>query len=343
MRRVSRKKVMINWLKKRKISLGLTFLFILDYWLVAFLMQLDLSATSYSTFLAICIGLPLCLWDMRQDRIKYESLLSSYENRMYHLGDLPEAKDFIEESYQELVWELFNDVRQAQEEADLRAQETKDYYTLWTHQIKTPIAAMKLILQNKKHQEKVLNLADTLTLEEELFKIEQYVEMVLQYQRLESISGDLVLKHYRLYDIVSKALQKYAICFIGKKLSIEVQDFDEEVVTDEKWLQFVIEQLISNSMKYTVTGGITIRMRDAYTLEISDTGIGIQEEDLPRIFEKGFTGFNGRMDHKSTGIGLYLCKKVTNKLSHSLEVTSTLGKGTSFYIGFAKNEAVDMD
>lgn len=164
--------------------------------------------------------------------------------------------------------------------------------------------------------------------------------MVLQYLRLESISSDMVLRSYNLCDIVRQALKKYAMSFIGKKITLDFEPFEEWVITDEKWITFVIEQVLSNSLKYTQSGTITIRMENkgVKTLVIEDTGIGISPEDLPRIFDRGFTGYNGRMYKKSTGIGLYLCKPVANKLSHTLEVTSTVGEGTKIYIGFREDE-----
>ena len=339
----SKSEIIFKWLRKRRLIIGLTFLFILNDWLITWLMHFDLSAVKYNTFLIICMSMPIGLWDVRNEIKRYESLLTVYENKQYHVEDLPKTKDLIEESYQSIIQGLFNEVHQTSEKAERKAEEAKDYYTLWTHQIKTPIAGMRLILQNSKYKENGEHQEENLILEGELFKIEQYVEMALQYLRLESLSQDLVLKPCNLYDIVSHALQKYAICFMSKKLSIQVENFEDVVITDEKWIQFVIEQIISNSIKYTFKGGITIKMQDEYTLEISDTGIGIQEEDLPRIFDRGFTGFNGRRDHKSTGIGLYLCKKVMNKLGHSLEVKSIVGKGTSFYIGFSKDKAEDKD
>lgn len=343
MQNLSKSKIIGKWLKKRRLIIGLTFLFVLDYWGITWLMQQDLSAVKYSTFLLICMSTLIGLWDIRNEIKRYDSLLNVYKNKHYHVEDLPEPKDLIEESYQTIIRGLFEEVYQTNQEAERKAEEAKDYYTLWTHQIKTPIAGMRLILQNRKCEGSYDGAGEELILEGELFKIEQYVEMALQYLRLESLNQDLVLKSYALYDIVSHALQKYAICFMSKKLSIEVESFPNIVVTDEKWLQFVVEQIISNSIKYTFNGGITIKMKDEYTLEISDTGIGIQKEDLPRIFERGFTGFNGRCDHKSTGIGLYLCKKVMNKLGHSLEVESTVGKGTSFYVGFTKEQLESKD
>lgn len=169
--------------------------------------------------------------------------------------------------------------------------------------------------------------------ESELFKIEQYVEMVLQYLRLNSSINDFVLKEYVLDDILRQAVHKYAPMFIRKKLTLNYEPIETKVVTDEKWLVFVIEQILSNAIKYTKTGSISI-YEEAGMLVIEDTGIGILEEDLPRIFENGYTGYNGRSDKKASGIGLYLCRQIFKKLGHKLSVESEAGKGTKVKIVF---------
>ena len=177
--------------------------------------------------------------------------------------------------------------------------------------------------------------------QEELFKIEQYAKMALQYARLQNMSSDLVLKRYDVCQIVRQAIKSYSILFIGSGLSFSMEDFTCYIVTDEKWLSFVIEQLLSNALKYTHNGGIHISS-DAYTLVIEDTGIGISESDLPRVFERGFTGYNGRIDKKSTGIGLYLCRQILEKLGHTITITSKIGVGTKVTLGFYQIENHDM-
>ena len=172
--------------------------------------------------------------------------------------------------------------------------------------------------------------------EGELFKIEQYVEMVLQYLRLNSNINDFVLKEYSLDDMIRQAIHKYAPMFIRKKIALDYVPIETKVVTDEKWMVFVIEQILSNAIKYTAEGKVSIYM-ESKMLIIEDTGIGILQEDLPREFEKGYTGYNGRSDKKSTGIGLYLCKEISKKLSHNLYVTSKIGVGTKVYIDFSTN------
>ncbi len=169
----------------------------------------------------------------------------------------------------------------------------------------------------------------------ELFKIEQYTEMVLQYLRLGSTANDFVLQTYDLDDMIRQALRKYARMFIGRKLSVNFSETHQKVLTDEKWMVFVIEQLLSNALKYTNVGTISIYGAEGgQGFVIEDTGIGISAEDLPRIFEKGYTGFNGRRDKKATGLGLYLCKQILDKLGHRIEVASVPGTGTKMTVLF---------
>lgn len=159
--------------------------------------------------------------------------------------------------------------------------------------------------------------------------------MVLQYLRLENMNEDLLIRKCSLDSIVKQAVRKYAKSFIRKKIRLDYRELDREVLTDEKWLVFVVEQILSNALKYTREGTVSIRMDpgNPFTLLVEDTGIGIAPEDLPRLFSRGFTGCNGREDKKSTGIGLYLCRRILNKLSHTISIDSEIGKGTRVSIG----------
>lgn len=326
--------LMKAWLKRRLGVIFFSIFLMLEYLVVGALMHINLESILYGSLLGVFIGICLLIVDYTKFVKKYQALLNTYHNRIYSLESLPETKEILEQSYSDIIKALGEDLSGLRSRMKKHEEEADDYYTLWTHQIKTPIAAMRLILQNQPYEENLKIKEERLLLEGELFKIEQYAEMALQYLRLESMSQDLVLKKYRLYDIVANALKKYAVYFMRKNLELSIEEFDATVITDEKWLQFVIEQLLSNSVKYTPQGKITIKMEDEQTLVIQDTGMGIHSEDIPRIFERGFTGYNGRMDKKSTGIGLYLCKKVTGKLSHTLKIQSSVGKGTTVKIGF---------
>ena len=191
-------------------------------------------------------------------------------------------------------------------------QEKQDFFALWAHQIKTPIAALNLLLQGEKQ--------DAAVCRQELFKIENYVEMALNYLRFEEISNDLVLERNSLEQLVRQVVKKYAAIFIYNHISIQLEHLDYTVLTDEKWFCFVLEQILSNALKYTKQGSVKISAEETENglqIFVKDTGIGIKREDLPRIFEKGFTGYNGRMDKKASGLGLYLCKGVCEKLGRA--------------------------
>ena len=203
-------------------------------------------------------------------------------------------------------------------------QEKQDFFALWAHQIKTPIAALNLLLQEEKQ--------DTAVCRQELFKIENYVEMALNYLRFEEMSNDLVLEHNSLEQLVRQVVKKYAAIFIYNHISIRLEHLDYTVLTDEKWFCFVLEQILSNALKYTKQGSVSISAEETekgLQMFVQDSGIGIKSEDLPRIFEKGFTGYNGRMDKKASGLGLYLCKGVCEKLGHEIRVVSKEGEGTT--------------
>lgn len=207
-------------------------------------------------------------------------------------------------------------------------REKEDFFTLWAHQIKTPIAAMNLLLQNEAPEGSCCR--------QELFQIENYVELALNYTRFENLSGDLLLEQLPLEPMVKQVVRKYSTVFIHKHLRITLEQLDCTVLTDEKWFCFVLEQILSNALKYTKAGGVrisTVRNESGAELLVEDSGIGIAPEDLPRIFEKGYTGCNGRTDKRASGLGLYLCKGVCEKLGHSLRVRSQPGCGTRVFLG----------
>ena len=239
------------------------------------------------------------------------------------LDSLPRPENAVDRAYTDLIRRLYKDRNAVIAESTGSRNQMQDYYAMWVHQIKVPISAMHMLLQDQE-KSSPMNV--------QLFKIEQYVSMALSYVRLESEQTDYVIKQYSLDSIVKQSVRKYAPLFISKKIRLDIEDTDLIVNTDEKWLGFVIEQILSNSLKYTSSGSISISYETPKTLIISDTGIGIAPEDIPRIGEKGFTGYNGRTFRKSTGLGLYLCKEILTRLSHSMAISSEVGKGTTVKI-----------
>ena len=221
------------------------------------------------------------------------------------------------------------------EEGCKRYTDLMDYYTLWVHQIKTPIAASQLLVQDVTDR----NIRSLL--EQEIFKIDAYTHLVLQYLRLENFHDDLQLKQVALEQLVKEVVRKYSLFFIQKGLTINLDDLDVKVISDEKWLLVIIEQILSNSLKYTKGGGIEIYFKDN-TLYLKDSGIGIKDSDILRVFERGFSGYNGRLTQQSSGLGLYLSKKIADQLGHEISISSQVGQGTTVSIHFQKKKlAID--
>lgn len=433
--------------------------------------------------------------------IRYEMhrkhLALQIEHYLLEMGALPDTEDPVEELYIETLEQIRNEQKEEENQYFRKLQEMQEYYALWVHQIKTPISAMKLLLQmhkkelwksdireenvfqtnenrssdyqligdyyrnveenrkqesdfyrkveenkkresdfyrkveeNKKRENDFLQEA-----EQEVFWIEEYVNMALQYQRMMAETNDFVLEKVNLDEVIRAAIRKFAKLMIRRKISIQYDGCSEYVISDKKWLGFVVEQILSNAIKYSrenssicisveassrvkgkmvneITGncwkiksdgdagnrqeeksdggaeryhkknenkdsivkrgeglnenqienvctrnkkqgicdqaekdctrseqqGLRDQMEKNCLLIIKDQGIGIRKEDLPRIFEKGYTGYNGRADKTSTGIGLYLCRKMTKKLGHSLKITSEVGTGTSVMLRFSEKQ-----
>jgi len=298
------------------------------------LYDLETEAVLYAAGLCILltvIVLMIRYFSYRKKCLRRQQL---FKNIQILTEKLPEPETLAEADYQKMIFTL-KQLRDADLNVWLKErQENLDYYTTWVHQIKTPISVMRMILQAEDTME-------NRELAAELFRIEQYVEMVLSYLRLGSQTSDFVFQEYKLDGIIRQAVHKYASQFVRKRIRLVYEPTAITVLTDEKWLLFMIEQILSNAVKYTRQGAVTITVTSDKVLKIADTGIGIAPEDIPRIFEKGFTGYNGRADKKSTGLGLYLCRKAADRLSNKISVESVVGKGTVFMIDL-HTEAIEM-
>lgn len=250
------------------------------------------------------------------------------------MNELP-ADNTIESDYRRLVEKLINEKSELIEDMQKSRTDLMDYYAVWAHQIKTPIAAMDLLLWTMNENPLEVSVME---LKSELFKIDFYADAVMNYLRLEDMSSDFCFEKVSVEETVKKAVKRFAGQFINKHISISLKDLEKYVQTDKKWLGFIIEQLISNAVKYTDRGGrVKVYVKEASGLAetilvIEDNGIGISSEDLPRIMERGYTGYNGRGTDKSSGIGLYLCKKAADKLGIEIKVESGLHTGTKVYL-----------
>lgn len=353
--------ILTTCLRERILPVSVFIVEALIFMMIAALYGYDpvLRNMTYALGLVIFFGGCYLLWDGIRYAQKYsqlQQLLCAQERA----EDLPQTASALEQAYQRIIRAQEAEKRALITQLDEKQQNMADYYTMWTHQIKVPLAAIDLLLQNADEHVGAGSdgSADRGTggigngqtfrqLREEAFKTGQYVDMALHYARMESISSDLSFTRLDVEELVKKALKKYWLLFSGAGIGLHLEECHAQVVTDGKWLSFVIEQVLSNALKYTKEGAISIygtdtdggRVTDGCSyLVIEDTGIGIGESDLPRIFERGFTGYNGRLGNKSTGIGLYLCRQIMDRLGFSIRAESKLGEGTKVLLLLTQEE-----
>lgn len=314
-------KIFGAYIKQKSKILLTILLFCIIFAIVFYLYKLPVEAVIYPSLLCVLFGTILIVLDFAKIKRRYKILEKLGNMPSAMIDELPSVSNINDYGYQRIIRSLQKEISQLESDSNNRFNDMVDYYTVWAHQIKTPIASMRLTLQNEDTPLSRKLLSD-------LFRIEQYVEMIMAFLRLDSTSSDYVFKEHNIDTIIRQAVKKYANEFIDRKISLVYNPIDYTVVTDDKWLSFVIEQILSNALKYTQKGSIKIYMNENMMLCIEDTGIGIAPEDLPRIFEKGYTGYNGRSDKKASGLGLYLCKRICKNLDTGITVLSEIDKGT---------------
>jgi signal transduction histidine kinase len=317
-----------------RIKMVLYLLTILIFWTLFFLYSLPLEPVIYGTVLSlyVVIFFSSIHYYVYQKKVKELDKLSNY---ITHGAErMPDVSNKLEELYQLLLKTLYQNKTEELNQIVQQRQALEEYFTMWVHQIKTPIAAMGLLLEDLDD-----NYESQRDLKSELFQINQYTDMVMQYIRLNGKTNDFTFREYEIDIIIKQAIRKLAAIFIRKKLILIYEPVQIKVVTDEKWMVFVMEQLISNALKYTSEGQVSIYLERGRkkVLVIEDSGMGIFPEDLPRVFEQGYTGYNGRTDKKATGIGLYLCKEILNRLSHRIWLESFPGQGTRVMVDLEQN------
>lgn len=297
--------------------------------LVLRLAGFDAETVYYGALLAFLIVLAAALFSLRSSMKRLKDLRHAGK-AAYDINLFPEPNDPLEKGYLDIVRALGEKTIKQAHELRLAREYNEEYLTRWAHQIKTPIAAMRLNLENAEDTE------TSRAVSIELFRIEQYVDMMLWHFRLDE-ANDLVIRRFSLEGLVRESVKKYAPLFVRRRLRLSVEGKDAMALSDEKWISFVVEQILDNAIKYTDHGGVTISIHPGPVLEIRDTGIGIAKSDLPRIFESGYTGENGRLNRRSSGLGLSLCKKACDRLGHRLWAESEPGAGSSFFLDLRTN------
>lgn len=302
-------------------------LFLTCFFTVFYLYDIDVMATVYPTVLCTVIALVFSFADAVK-KFKFHMELNNAKD-IVSWEEMPKSNTVCGEDYGEIIKNLLLRLKEREITDGKKYSDMIDYYTVWAHQIKTPIATMRLSLQSEDGVNKS-------KLRSELAKTEQYAEMVLAYLRLGSDSTDFLFEETDIDRLIRENVKKFSYDFIQKKIKLIYEPVNIKTVTDEKWLSFCIEQVISNSIKYTNSGNVSIIKTDENTIAVTDTGIGIAKEDLPRVFENGYTGINGRRDKKASGIGLHLVKRICDNLGIKIYIRSCVGKGTSVYFDFSK-------
>jgi len=265
----------------------------------------------------------------------YDELYNTMDNldKKYLLSEIIKEPELIEGKF---IYDLLKQANKNMHEhvkkyRDMQS-EYREYIEIWVHEIKTPIASTKLVIENNQNEvTKIINY--------EIKKIEDYIEQVLYYSRSNTVSKDYIIKEFSLATLVRTVIKKNSRDLINKKISIDIESVEGTVYSDAKWLEFILNQIVGNSIKYSKIKKSRIRVysvrnENNIVLNIEDNGIGIIDKDINRIFEKGFTGENGRKFGKSTGMGLYLCKKLSEQLGLGLTLTSKIGEGTRVSIIF---------
>ena len=310
-----------GYLKERWKRLLMLLLFVCIFAFSFWVYRLPVRAVIYPCALCLLFGAVFAAYDIIKSYRRHKFFEELHRRNTELISSLPEPEGIVDSDYQQLISVLKEKIAEITAQTDSRIRDTVDYYTVWAHQIKTPIAAMRLTLQKE-------DVPEARRLASELSRIEQYVEMVLVFVRLGSDYSDYVFARQDIDEIIRSSVKKFASEFIDRRIRLEYDSVDIQAVTDEKWFAFVVEQLLSNALKYTREGSIKI-YSEGEVLCIKDTGIGIAPEDLPRVFDKGYTGCNGRADRRASGLGLYLCRRICQNLGIDISISSTVGEGTT--------------
>lgn len=318
-------KFLKNYFKQRLGVIVIMLLFAGVFALVFALFSLPMKAVYYPFLVCGVMGAVILAADMARTYKKHRSLEEIKRNGAQSLLLPDVCSTVVEKDMAEIIKALCSEFGEAKYEYDESRRKASEYYTLWAHQIKTPISSMYLMLYSEDTPLSRMLLSD-------LSRIERYVGMALTYLKLDSDGSDYVLKRHSLDKLIKKSVKSFSSEFILRKLTLTYDGTEKSLITDEKWFCFVLEQLLSNALKYTPSGGITISIGDDNILCIADTGIGIAPEDLPRIFEHGYTGENGRKNSSASGIGLYLCRRICDNLGIKLSAASEPDVGTKVYL-----------
>lgn len=314
-------KLFSHYLKDRAFFITIYVVSVFVCFCVFKLYNLELEAFTYA-FMLLCVLLVVCFfWDYHKYYKKHQTLVTLQSNSNVSLSCDLQDSSLMGEDYHKILVAMKEYHDEYVISSENKMHDLEDYFTMWVHQAKLPIAAMKLLLEDEELSRSEIKL--------QLLRMDQYTDMVLAYLRLHSTHTDFLFKELELDDLIRQSIRRFSTEFNRKHIQLSFKETGDVILSDEKWLVFVLEQILSNSLKYTNENGlISIYMKSKHILVIEDTGIGISASDINRVFEKGYTGINGRNDKTASGLGLYLCKNILDMLNHKIRIESNVGKGT---------------
>lgn len=329
---------LIEYIKEKFVFMVINIVMTLSGVVILKALKVDTYAIVFISILNL-IGVFSCyIYDYFNRKKYYDNLFKNLDglDKKYFIAEILESGDFIESN---IIYSVLEECTKSMKDevADLKRNinDYKEYIETWVHEIKTPIASARLILEN---DEGYINKSVL----EEIEKVEGFIEQVLFYARSSTVERDYIIKKISLKNSINSVIRKNANILIEKRVKIQLEDIEKKVYCDSKWIEFILQQIISNSVKYMDKDEKYIKIRclekdKNIILKILDNGIGISEKSIEKVFEKGYTGENGRKYNNSTGMGLYLCKKLCLKLGLGISIKSKLGVGTEVTIVFPIN------
>lgn len=327
-----------DYLKDKILWIILELLGLFFILLILFAFKVTSQAILAIVFVYMVISISILVIDYIRKKGFYQDFLGKLENldQKYLIAEMIEEPNFLEgKILSQSIYEIDKSMLEKIQEYKKKTQDFKDYVELWIHEVKLPVSSLILMLHNTK-------LEEAKKLQEQLSRLDNYLEQILYYVRSENAEKDYLIKKTNLKKVISNVALKNKDILLEKKIDLIVSDVNIEVMTDSKWLEFILNQIIDNSIKYSKEKNAYIKIvakedQEKIDLAIYDNGIGIKQEELPRVFEKTFTGTNGRKGKNSTGMGLYIAKNLCEKLGHHISIKSTEKEFTCVKITFYKN------
>lgn len=334
-----------EYLKDKRLYLiiGMTIYLVILLVLLAF--KVNIEATLAITFTYFIGLITILIADYIRKKTFYNNFKCKLDSldQKYLIVEMLQDANFLEgRILTDALYEIDKSMIEKINEYKMQVKDFKEYVELWIHEVKLPIASLTLMVHNQKGEQSKKLLS-------QLTRLDNYLEQILYYVRSENAEKDYLITKVNLSKVISNVALKNKDILLAKGIDFVVSDVDIEVLTDSKWLEFIINQIVDNSIKYSKEKNAYIKIvakeeSEVIGLIIYDNGKGISKSDLPRVFDKTFTGTNGRSKSaKSTGMGLYLCRELCNKLGHKIQIISEEGKYTKVTILFDKNTFLQMD